>query len=101
MGDLGCTAPACHRQLGEDVVRLCGADLLIACGEHATEVADAAAEAGMPQGRAIACRDWEQALAVLAEAMETGDVVLVKGARTMGLERLVDSLKARETAAAA
>ena len=101
MGDLGCTAPAWHRQLGEDVVRLCGADLLIACGEHAADVAGAATEAGMPQGRAIACRDWEQALAVLAEAMETGDVVLVKGARTMGLERLVDSLKAREMSSAA
>jgi UDP-N-acetylmuramoyl-tripeptide--D-alanyl-D-alanine ligase len=101
MGDLGGTAPALHRRLGEDVVRLCGADLLIACGEHAGDVANAAAEAGMPQGHAIACRDWEQAFDVLTEAMETGDVVLVKGARAMGLERLVDALKARATSAAA
>ncbi len=101
MGDLGESAPRWHRQLGEDVVRLCGADLLIACGEHANEVADAAAEAGMPAGRAIACRDWEQAFTVLTEAVETDDVVLVKGARVMRLERLVDSLKSRYLQSAA
>jgi UDP-N-acetylmuramoyl-tripeptide--D-alanyl-D-alanine ligase len=101
MGDLGEAAPAWHRQLGEEVVNVCGADLLIACGQHAGETATAAAAAGMPRNRAIACRDWEQALPVLAEAIESGDVVLVKGARVLGMERLVESLKTRQTAAAA
>jgi UDP-N-acetylmuramoyl-tripeptide--D-alanyl-D-alanine ligase len=101
MGDLGEAAPAWHRRLGEEVVNLCGADLLIACGQHAGETASAATAAGMPHDRAIACRDWEQALPVLAEAMHSGDVVLIKGARVMGMERLVESLQARQTAAAA
>ena len=60
----------------------------------------AAAAAGMPHDRAIACRNWEQALPVLAEAIEGGDVVLVKGARVLGMEQLVEALKARQTAAA-
>jgi UDP-N-acetylmuramyl pentapeptide synthase len=55
----------------------------------------------MPRDRAIACRDWEQALPVLAEALHSDDVVLVKGARVMGMERLVESLQARQTVAAA
>ena len=101
MGDLGETAAIWHRRLGEEVVNLCGADLLIACGQHAGETATAATAAGMPRDRAIACRDWEQALPVLAEAMHSGDAVLVKGARVMGMERLVESLQARQTAAAA
>ena len=101
MGDLGATAPAWHRRLGEEVVNLCGADLLIACGEHAQDMATAAAAAGMPRNQAIVCRHWEQALPVLAEAMHSGDVVLVKGARTMGMERLVESLRTRQSTIAA
>ncbi|HEV2968447.1 MAG TPA: UDP-N-acetylmuramoyl-tripeptide--D-alanyl-D-alanine ligase [Pirellulales bacterium] len=101
MGDLGAAAPLWHRRLGEEVVSLCGADLLIACGDHAAEMATAAAAAGMPRDCALACRDWEQALPVLAEAMRRGDVVLVKGARVMGMERLVEAIKARHTVAAA
>jgi UDP-N-acetylmuramoyl-tripeptide--D-alanyl-D-alanine ligase len=101
MGDLGETAALWHRRLGEEVVSVCGADLLIACGEHAAEMATAAAAAGMPSDCTLACRDWEQALPVLAEAMHSGDVVLVKGARVMGMERLVEALKSRQAAAAA
>ena len=46
MGDLGETAAIWHRRLGEEVVNLCGADLLIACGQHASETATAATAAG-------------------------------------------------------
>jgi UDP-N-acetylmuramoyl-tripeptide--D-alanyl-D-alanine ligase len=101
MGDLGDEAPNWHRRLGEEIVNLCGADMLIACGEHAETTASAAAAAGMPSGRSIACRSWEQALPVLAEAIESGDIVLVKGARVMGMERLVESLKTLEAPSSA
>ncbi|HEY2147227.1 MAG TPA: UDP-N-acetylmuramoyl-tripeptide--D-alanyl-D-alanine ligase, partial [Pirellulales bacterium] len=101
MGDLGRAAPEWHRRLGEDVVNLCGADLLIACGQHASETTCGAAAAGMARNRAVACEKWQQALAHVADEIQTGDVVLVKGARVMGLERLVESLKAKRTAAAA
>ncbi len=101
MGDLGDKAPTWHRKLGEDVVNLCGADLLVACGEFATDITTAAEAAGMPKHSTIACQHWEQAFPVLAAAIETGDVVLVKGARVMGMEHLVESLKHRSNSAAA
>jgi UDP-N-acetylmuramoyl-tripeptide--D-alanyl-D-alanine ligase len=101
MADLGSAAPQWHRRLGHEVVSLCGADLLIACGEHAEETASAAATAGMPRERTRACRDWQEALPMLLDEMQSGDVVLVKGARAMGMERLVESLNSRDARAAA
>jgi UDP-N-acetylmuramoyl-tripeptide--D-alanyl-D-alanine ligase len=100
MGDLGETAPAWHRRLGEEVVSLGGADWLIACGEHATVMTDAANRAGMPRDRAVVCQRWEEALTALTQTMRSGDAVLVKGARVMGLERILESMKARLSAAA-
>ena len=101
LGDLGRAAPDWHRQLGEDVVNVCGADLMIACGQHAPATKDGATAAGMPQDRATAYEDWQQALVHVADEIESGDVVLVKAARVMGLERLVESLQAKRTGTAA
>ena len=100
MGDLGATADDWHRRVGEEVVSLGGADWLIACGDHAAAMTDAAAAAGMPRDHAVACQRWEDTLGVLSHAMKTGDVVLVKGARVMGMERILDSMKSRIASAA-
>jgi UDP-N-acetylmuramoyl-tripeptide--D-alanyl-D-alanine ligase len=101
MGDLGRTAADWHRRLGEDVVNVCGADLMIACGQHASQTRCGATAAGMPRDRAAAYKDWQQALAHVSSEIESGDAVLVKGARVMGLERLVESLKTKRINAAA
>ena len=78
--------------MGEEVVSLCGADLLIACGEHAADVAAAAAAAGMPRNRAMRLQSTgKKRWLMLSEALESpATSVLVKGARTLGLERIVD-----------
>ncbi len=99
LGEMGEAAGQWHRWMGEEIVSLCGADLLIACGQHADDVTTAAAAAGMPRERAIACHRWEETLGVLSGSLKSGDVVLVKGARTLGLERIVESLASRRTAA--
>jgi UDP-N-acetylmuramoyl-tripeptide--D-alanyl-D-alanine ligase len=94
-GDLGDATGLWHQRLGQDVVNLCGADVLIACGRNSATVATAAIAAGMPADRALACRRWDEALELLIACVRPGDVALVKGARSMGMERIVESFKSR------
>jgi len=93
MPDLGDEAPHLHRQLGNQVVTLCGADLLIACGQHAGDVVAAARAAGMPQHHAIACATPDETLPYLGQTILPGDVALVKGARALAMDRVVDALQ--------
>lgn len=81
-----------HRRLGEEVVTGSGADLLIACGEHAWDVVGGARAAGMKPRHAIPCRVADETLPYLGQAVVPGDVVLVKGSRALAIERIVDAL---------
>jgi len=92
MAELGSEAGALHARLGGEVVTLCGADLLVACGKHALDVVSGATAAGMPRTRAIAFANQESALPALEQQLEAGDIVLVKGSRAMAMERLVAML---------
>ena len=93
MAELGDDTAILHRQLGNQVVTLCGADLLIACGEYSGDVVAAARAAGMPHRHAIACRTPEETLPYLGQIILPGDVVLVKGSRVLAMERVVDALR--------
>ena len=92
MAELGDESDRLHRQLGERIVTLCGADLLIACGSFAHQVVAGARGAGMPKTRAIPCNTPDQTLPYLGQAILPGDVVLVKGSRAMAMERVVEAL---------
>ena len=93
MGELGDHSATLHRRLGSQVVTVCGADVLIACGDFATEVVEGARNAGMPTARSIVCRTPEETVPHLGQMVLPGDVVLIKGARSMGMERIVDALQ--------
>ncbi len=93
MMELGDEAALLHRQLGNEVVTVCGADLLIACGQYAGDVVAAARAAGMPVARTIPCRTPEETLPYLGQAIVPGDVVLVKGSRALAMERVVEALQ--------
>jgi UDP-N-acetylmuramoyl-tripeptide--D-alanyl-D-alanine ligase len=93
MAELGEESIRLHRQLGAQIVSLCGADLLIACGQHARDVVSGARAAGMPSTRAIPCRTPEETLPFLGQVILPGDVVLVKGSRVMAMERLVEAMQ--------
>ncbi|MCH8924357.1 MAG: UDP-N-acetylmuramoyl-tripeptide--D-alanyl-D-alanine ligase, partial [Planctomycetes bacterium] len=80
MAEQGQYAERAHREIGAEVVTRCGADWLIACGEHAEQVKQGAIAAGMPDRRAVACRFTEETLPQLEHAISPGAVVLVKGA---------------------
>ena len=92
MAELGPIAFEEHERLGELVVRI-GVDRLITVGEPARAIARAAIREGqLPQDVASYGEPDEAANDVRAWA-RSGDVVLLKGSRVVGLERAAEALR--------
>jgi len=92
MAELGPVAFAEHERLGELVVRI-GVDRLITVGDEARQVARAAVREGQrPQDVASFDEPAEAADDVRSWA-RPGDVVLLKGSRVAGIERVVGRLR--------
>ncbi|HET7870181.1 MAG TPA: UDP-N-acetylmuramoyl-tripeptide--D-alanyl-D-alanine ligase [Actinomycetota bacterium] len=92
MAELGPISGDEHERLGELVVRL-GVDHLVTVGPVARIVAGAALREGaVPDSVLSVDTPAEAAVAVRAWA-RTGDVVLVKGSRVAGLERVAEALR--------
>jgi len=88
MAELGRTAPAYHREVGETAAEL-EVDELLAVGELARGYVDGAA--GVPARWAP---NVHEALRQLDDLVRPGDAVLVKGSRAMGLEAVAEALAA-------
>lgn len=93
MAELGDEAASLHRQIGAEVVRTARAHLLIACGRFARRMVEGAREAGLPASHSIPCPAPDDALPFLGQAVQPGDIVLVKGARVLAMERIVEALQ--------
>jgi UDP-N-acetylmuramoyl-tripeptide--D-alanyl-D-alanine ligase len=92
MAELGPIAFEEHERLGELVVRI-GVDRLITVGEAARAIARAAIREGqLPQDVASYGEPAEAANDVRAWA-RSGDVILLKGSRVVGLERAAEALR--------
>jgi UDP-N-acetylmuramoyl-tripeptide--D-alanyl-D-alanine ligase len=63
-------------------------------GEGAAGIADGAELAGLDPARITRVPDAESALDVLPPRLRDGDVVLLKASRGIGLDRVVDALRA-------
>ncbi len=72
-------APRMRRRMGQLAVLDCGADLVVAYGEHSDEVARGARKAGLPADRAVVCQDVEEARRFAQRALRPGDTVLLHG----------------------
>jgi UDP-N-acetylmuramoyl-tripeptide--D-alanyl-D-alanine ligase len=81
MAELGKGAPDYHREVGEHA-RAAGIDLLIGVGEPARDYGPDEL-VGAP----------EEAAELLAEQLESGDRILVKGSRSAGLEAVAETLE--------
>jgi UDP-N-acetylmuramoyl-tripeptide--D-alanyl-D-alanine ligase len=93
MRELGPASAQLHEQLGDEIVSVCGADWLVACGDYAHLVVAGARAAGMPRERTTACRRVEDLLEHFPVELRAGDVMLVKGSRALAMERLVAALE--------
>jgi UDP-N-acetylmuramoyl-tripeptide--D-alanyl-D-alanine ligase len=85
MAELGPSAPALHKEIGEYARGRC--DLMFAIGDLASEAAAAFGAAGRP------VPDIEAARAALDPLLASDTTVLVKGSRVMGLDKLVRTLE--------
>ncbi len=82
MAELGHGSDAFHREIGEEAAAL-GIDVLVTVGEEAALYGDGF------EGEAYAAATPEEAGALLEEIALPGDRVLVKGSRSVGLERVL------------
>jgi UDP-N-acetylmuramoyl-tripeptide--D-alanyl-D-alanine ligase len=94
MRELGDATRLEHEELGR-LVAAVGVDRLVAVGESARPMVDAAAGDRSWRGSAEFAGDAEQALALVRGALREGDVVLVKASRAAGLEGLAAALVAQ------
>lgn len=92
MAELGDEAARLHREIGEDAVTLGRADLVIACGAFASEMIAGASAAGLHPSRAIAMTTLQQCGPFIGQTLVPGDVLLVKGSRSVQMEQVLDEI---------
>lgn len=93
MGELGDATTQAHRRAGALAAEL-GIDFLLALGEHADAVAQGARSAGMAPERVHVEASHEDAAHRVRALMGADDWVLVKGSRSMRMERVVEAMEA-------
>lgn len=94
MLELGEHALGLHRRAGRAVAEAGVALLVTVGGDAARALGEAAREAGLPPDAVRHVDDSEAAAAYVPGLLRDGDLVLVKGSRGIGLERVVDRLMA-------
>jgi len=97
MLELGALAPELHHEIGVEAAKS-GIDLLVLVGELTRATAAGALNEGMAPDRVVHVADTDEALERVPCLVATGDVILVKGSRRTGLDRLVKGLMERELA---
>jgi len=91
MGELGAGAADAHRATGRLAAEL-GVDFLFTLGELANVTAEGAIAAGMDSDRVHAAADADELVGALRPLLQGNDWVLVKGSRSMRMERVVEAL---------
>lgn len=95
MLELGQFSEEAHARVGEKVASL-GVDLLFTLGERAQTIAGRARHAGLDEGRVVASMDHRDLLYKLKKTIKRGDWILVKGSRSMSMEKIVLGLMGEE-----
>jgi UDP-N-acetylmuramoyl-tripeptide--D-alanyl-D-alanine ligase len=95
MRELGDETERGHREVGETAATL-GVDYLIVIGDVAAAIADAAEDAGLKN--CATARSTIEAAERLGEIATPGDLVLVKGSRLAGTEKVIEAFANRQLA---
>jgi UDP-N-acetylmuramoyl-tripeptide--D-alanyl-D-alanine ligase len=92
MMELGDETVPAHREAGGMVADM-NAHYFLAMGEHAREMIKGAVKRGYPRERAEVVGDHIGMVEKIRDVMREGDLILLKGSRRMGLEKVADGLK--------
>jgi UDP-N-acetylmuramoyl-tripeptide--D-alanyl-D-alanine ligase len=92
MMELGRESAALHLEAG-GMAAEAGAHWLAAMGEHAGDMVKGAVERGLPAERALAVGSHREMAKAIAKIMRRGDLILIKGSRRVGLERVVERIR--------
>ncbi|MGZ5435390.1 MAG: UDP-N-acetylmuramoyl-tripeptide--D-alanyl-D-alanine ligase [Pyrinomonadaceae bacterium] len=90
MMELGPDAPEMHREVGREIAQL-GVDILWGVRGLGTEIVAGAQEAGLHSARFFESSD--EASAAIVDEVREGDLVLVKGSRSVETDKVVKALK--------
>jgi len=92
MMELGHETTSAHIEAGGLVAEM-DAYFFAALGEHAEEMIRGAVDKGFPSKRAVLVETHQEMAQVLRDIMGAGDLILLKGSRRAGLEKVVENLK--------
>jgi UDP-N-acetylmuramoyl-tripeptide--D-alanyl-D-alanine ligase len=90
MLELGAWTESAHRDVGRQAAQS-GLAFLITVGSHARLMADAAVQAGMESHRVLSVADAQAAAGTLRSLVHEGDLILLKGSRRIGLEKVLEA----------
>jgi UDP-N-acetylmuramoyl-tripeptide--D-alanyl-D-alanine ligase len=91
MAELGPARRDYHLEIGQLVADI-DIDILACVGSAARDYAVAALGAGLPKGSVFRCEAKDDAVELLRNIVEPGDVILVKASRVMGMESVAQTL---------
>ncbi|HPW34756.1 MAG TPA: Mur ligase family protein [Candidatus Paceibacterota bacterium] len=94
MMELGDYTQRAHELAGELVSQ--SADFLITVGLRSKFIAQKAIKKGMAADQVFSFEDAHQASLKLQKIMKTGDIILIKGSRVIGLDEIVEEIKSRD-----
>jgi UDP-N-acetylmuramoyl-tripeptide--D-alanyl-D-alanine ligase len=95
MAELGASTAAEHAKIGEHAARS-GVSGLVVVGANAAAMAGGAGQVGSWTGECVQVDDVGAAVTALNERLAPQDVVLVKGSRVAGLERVAEAILAED-----
>ncbi|WP_242891960.1 UDP-N-acetylmuramoyl-tripeptide--D-alanyl-D-alanine ligase [Actinomadura litoris] len=100
MAELGAASVAEHAKIGQHVARS-GFAGLVAVGPNAAAMAEGAGQVASWTGECVQVDDVGAAVTALSERLRPRDVVLVKGSRVAGMERVAEAILAGRAGEAA
>lgn len=92
MLELGDATASAHYEAGRRVAQL-GAYRLLTMGEHAHQLVRGAIDSGMPSSQVEEVETHAEMAGKIRDDMGEGDLILLKGSRKMGLEKVVEELR--------
>jgi UDP-N-acetylmuramoyl-tripeptide--D-alanyl-D-alanine ligase len=95
MRELGLSSPQLHREGGEFAARTGKIDFIIGVQGDAAKIVEGAAAAGIPRERTKFFATPAEAAEFLVGFVTPGDLLLVKGSRSVKMERIVEELLGR------